>query len=122
MGEAGFGRKDGKRAPASPSWGLLLLDEHPHFGTKLSTFTSIKVFFGTGVAPTNGAAITGTQVGNVIQSINSASNSGGAFVNGGIITGLSAGTAYWFDASLASNNGANTAAMSNLSCNAFEVM
>jgi hypothetical protein len=86
------------------------------------TFTTIKIFFGTGTAPVNGAAITGTQIGNLIQPVNAASNIGSVFINGGVITGLTPGTAYWFDISVASSNVSNTATPSGLSCNAVEVM
>lgn len=77
-----------------------------------------KVFFGTGTAPINGAAITGTQIGNSVGLDEPASANQLQMANGGIITGLTPGTAYWFDLSLAASSG--TATFGALSCNAFE--
>lgn len=74
--------------------------------------------FGTGAAPANAAAATGTQVGN-IQTFNSTGASFAVpFKAGGIITGLTPGTAYWFDMSLAA--GGNTAGVTTVSCDAME--
>jgi hypothetical protein len=79
---------------------------------------TVKAFFGTGTAPSNAAAITGTQVGNnMVTAQNTAANQS-SFTQGGIITGLTPGTAYWFDLSLAV--GAGTGTLSSLSFNAME--
>lgn len=73
--------------------------------------------FGTGTAPTNGAAATGTTVGNtVISAVNPAAYLV-PFSAGGIITGLTVGTAYWFDLGLSGTSGAS---LTNLSFSAFE--
>lgn len=76
--------------------------------------------WGTGTAPVNGAALTGTQVGTSIR-IDTAG--GGSFsapmANSGIVTGLTPATAYWLDIALAQING-GTATILNVSCNAFE--
>ncbi len=81
--------------------------------------STIKTFFG-GTAPTNGAAIAGTQIGN--QSVIDApgANFKETFASGGIITGLTPGAAYWFDVSLASSSSSFTSSVLNLSCSAFE--
>lgn len=81
--------------------------------------TQIKVFFGTGTAPANAAAIAGTQVGNVLALDEPTATFQAAFANGGVITGLTPGTAYWFDLSLAASAGTST--MKNVSCNAVEL-
>lgn len=80
-----------------------------------------KLYYGTGTAPTNGAAITGTQAGN------SASIAGGGVTNlssmfmvSSIITGLTPGTAYWFDIVLNTSNAASAASIANITSNAFE--
>lgn len=62
--------------------------------------------FGTGTAPVNAAALTGTLVSSVPAQINaSAPNFLFPFRAGGIITGLTPGTTYWFDLSLSSSSG-----------------
>jgi len=77
--------------------------------------------WGTGTPPSNGAALSGTQVGGSIA-ITQPAGSGGfglSLANGGIITGLTPGTAYWFDIGLTASGG-GTATVANLSCNAME--
>lgn len=93
------------------------------FNTTASDGYTIKVYFGTSTAPTNGAATTGTQVGNGTGGTQPAGSGGFAnpFSNSGIITGLTPGTAYWFDLNVLAVTG-GTAAVSGLSCNALEVM
>jgi hypothetical protein len=83
--------------------------------------TTIKVFFGTGTAPANAAATTGTQVGNAVTADeHGTANLNAPFNNSGIITGLTPGTAYWFDLNVAASGG-NTGGVQTLSCNAFEL-
>ena len=93
-----------------------------YYGTSTHTtataLDTIQLRFGTGTGPAVAAAATGTQIGaNSVQEMPAA---GGfeSFALGGIVTGLTPGTAVWIDiATLA--NGA-TGNVSNLSCNAFE--
>ena len=61
-----------------------------------------EMLYGTGTAPSNGTAQTGTRVG---PSVGNSTGTQGAvpFSVGGIITGLSTGTAYWFDLALNAN-------------------
>lgn len=61
--------------------------------------TSMQIRYGTGTAPSNGAALTGTAVGNkpVYQPATAGANSG--FQCNGVITGLTPGTQYWIDLS-----------------------
>lgn len=75
--------------------------------------------FGTGTAPINGAASIGTSVGSTVQSLSSPANYQTPFNVGGIITGLSAGTAYWFDLAVSQGTG-GTASVGSLSCSADE--
>lgn len=80
--------------------------------------SNVGLRFGTGTAPTNGMAVTGTALGKQVF-VNPASAGGGApFCIAGIATGLTPGTAYWFDANLVA--GANTASITVCSCNAME--
>jgi hypothetical protein len=76
-------------------------------------------FYGTGTAPTNGAAATGTSVGPNVNAYISLGTAQYPFSNGGIITGLTPGTAYWFDEQVAAVN-AGTASLPAVSCNAVE--
>lgn len=84
----------------------------------ISQTMTMKVAYGTGVAPANAAAASGTQIGNSNQVDSGTANFKYSIINGGIITGLTAGTAYWFDVNLATSGG--TVAMINVSCNAYE--
>lgn len=79
----------------------------------------VQVRFGTGTAPVNGAAASGTQVGNTSAVSSTAANAAVGVANGGIITGLTPGTAYWFDLSMQPNGG-GTASFLNGSCTAME--
>lgn len=77
-----------------------------------------KVYWGTGAAPVNGAATTGTQVGASNNPDSGTANFHYPAVSGGIVTGLTPGTAYWFDANIGTTGG--TVTIINISCNAFE--
>lgn len=74
--------------------------------------------FGTGTAPANGVAVTGTTVGTTIAGTPGVSGANYPFATGGIITGLTPGTAYWFDLDSFASAGTNT--QSNISCNVME--
>lgn len=78
----------------------------------------VNVKYGTGTAPTNGAASTGTSLGAQIVGTSDANGSTIPFSAGGIITGLTPGTAYWFDLILAVNGGNGSTV--NINCNAQE--
>lgn len=70
--------------------------------------------YGTGTAPTNGAAATGTTTQASGSSTPALTNAGGFYFSlgfMGVITGLTAGTAYWMD--LQFNASANTANIAN---------
>lgn len=76
---------------------------------------------GTGAAPTNGAASTGTAVGNPVQLTNNA-NTAGLLVPVSAIgysTGLTVSTAYWYDVSLRAVTG-GTCAIFNITLVAIE--
>ena len=85
--------------------------------TALDT-TRVQAYFGTGTAPTNPTAVTGTSVGPLLPVASGTSNQSTAFSAGGIITGLTAGTAYWLDIALNVNAGTGTA--QSVWCNVFE--
>lgn len=80
--------------------------------------------YGTGAAPANGDALTGTVISGAPQAaIDTAANAVGFEVHG-TIGGLTIGTAYWFDLSCATipNGTVNSAGVvHNLSCDAVEL-
>jgi hypothetical protein len=80
--------------------------------------TALRANFGTGIAPSNGVAQTGTQIGNLQLYTSSAANSDAPAHIEGVITGLTVGTAYWFDAAV--NVGAGTGAIIDVHCVATE--
>jgi hypothetical protein len=77
------------------------------------------LFYGTGTAPVNQAASTGTGLGGTNMTA-AAANQTVSFANIGVATGLSPGTAYWFDLRLAAVT-AGTAIVANVSCTAYEM-
>ncbi len=76
--------------------------------------------YGTGTAPSNGAASTGTTIGNTAGPIPSVSGALTNFAVYGIVTGLSAGTTYWLDLQLRSVSG-GTSSLQAVTCAAFEI-
>jgi len=82
----------------------------------------ILVAYGTGTAPANAAAASGTTVGSTITwtALTSLLTNGVPFAKDVIITGLSAGTAYWFDIQLQAVTG-GTASILNLEVTAQEL-
>ena len=84
-----------------------------------SDATAYSIRYGTGTAPTSGAAASGTQIGPTYSSGGGANpNVGFVTTDVGIITGLSPGTAYWFDLAINAVVG-GTITASN-SCSAVE--
>jgi hypothetical protein len=74
--------------------------------------------YGTGAAPGNGAAFTGTALGQNVSFQPPSANNQAPFALAGLATGLTPGTALWFDIDLIA--GAGTASIASLSCNAME--
>jgi hypothetical protein len=77
-----------------------------------------QVRYGTGTAPANGAALTGTSVGNLGAQIDINGNGNNMFSMTRIITGLTPGTQIWIDIGLFAAGG--TASLKNLTCIAME--
>jgi hypothetical protein len=78
--------------------------------------------FGTGTAPTNGAAVTGTRFGaSTDQAIRAANfNAGSPFAIDAILA-LTPGTAYWFDIALDTLTAADTAQITSVGVTIFEL-
>jgi len=88
--------------------------------TNAGSGATIDLRYGTGTAPANGDAVTGTLVGiaQTNTSVSAAQKSG--FCVSGIITGLTLGTAYWIDLSLLKVT-AGTATITGVTISAVEV-
>jgi hypothetical protein len=80
-----------------------------------------RIRYGTGGAPANGAALTGTAAGPVqtFTVLSGSANTTYPFSVTANITGLTPGTAYWLDLSLASTSG--TATIINVGVSAIEI-
>lgn len=83
-----------------------------------------QIRYGTGTAPSNGDALTGTAVGNMAQVVNAAlallTPGNGNFTCNAVIAGLTLGTAYWIDQSLARIT-SGTASISGISISLIEI-
>lgn len=88
----------------------------------------VALTFGTGAAPSNGAAFSngcsgaqcGTQVGGAPRANGAAAGQLLPFTVSGVMTGLALGTPYWFDLSLASMT-AGTATITNAGATIMEI-
>ena len=80
----------------------------------------VQIRHGTGSAPANGAALTGTTVGGLVQFTMALGAQKVPFSIQGIVSGLTVGTAYWLDVGLAAIT-AGTANIRDLSVTAFEL-
>jgi hypothetical protein len=81
--------------------------------------SGIQARFGTGAAPANGAAASGTTIGPLTLVTSPTANAIGSFTVGGIVTGLTAGVAIWIDVGFLA--GANTTTLTAIMCVANEV-
>lgn len=83
-----------------------------------------QIRYGTGTAPTNGAALTGTTAGALAKIVNSLLAllvpGSGNFTCNAIVSGLTLGTTYWVDLSLARITG-GTATISGISISIIEL-
>jgi len=80
-------------------------------GTTAGTASLVQLRYGTGTAPANADAVTGTAVGSVISWLNTTYTAGDRypFTCLGHATLLTVGTAYWIDISLSGTGGTVTA-------------
>jgi hypothetical protein len=82
--------------------------------------------YGTGTAPANAAAVTGTAVG-VFQSYTNANtvlagDVATPFTAVGVVTGLTVGTAYWFDLAAESIGAASSVGIYHITAMSFEIL
>ena len=104
----------------------------PAFGTRVAVniegttspnvanIVSLLMKFGTGTAPTALAAATGTSVGSTVQAQSATNAANLPFHLSAVITGLTPGTAYWFDLDEFVNTGNNQFVTGSVSCNGHE--
>jgi hypothetical protein len=91
-------------------------------GTFLNTGGGVvaQLRYGTGTAPTGGAALTGTAFGGSITSVLAGGTEEVPFAIQAILSNLFLGTAYWIDLGVAAN-GAGTASVKSISLSAIEL-
>ncbi len=95
-------------------------------GTTLTNTAAVQITlggrYGTGAAPGNGAAVTGTRFGSgADRVIRAASTAAGVPFTVDAVISLTAGTAYWFDIALATLTAADTAQVNTVGAAIFEI-
>jgi hypothetical protein len=90
------------------------------FNATAGQSTRVQSYFGTGTAPANAAAVTGTSIGSLLSVTSTAVNASYSYTAGGIVTGLTPGTAYWLDVALDVTGGTGTT--NQVFCSAFEIL
>src|SRR6185312_870155 len=81
---------------------------------------TVQLRYGTGTAPTNGATLTGTQLGASQTNTEKVAAQNDGFCVTGIATGLTIGTAYWLDAAVNAVTG-GTASITGITIKANEI-
>lgn len=81
---------------------------------------TVQLSYGTGTAPTNGATLTGTQVGAIVSFTALTGVTIVPFAIQAIVSSLTVGTTYWLDAAVKAVT-SGTGAISNLSVSAIEL-
>ncbi|MEM3845051.1 MAG: hypothetical protein QXU98_05060 [Candidatus Parvarchaeota archaeon] len=74
---------------------------------------TVQLSYGTGTAPSNGAAATGTAVGSLLTVTSNAASQTVPFSLAYVISNLAVGNSFWFDLQVAAVTG-GTASVSNL--------
>lgn len=82
--------------------------------------TKIQLRYGTGTAPTTGAAATGTTVGSLVKYDTLVTAQTEQFVVQGVVTGLTVSTAYWYDVTFQTNT-TGTSSLETVTLSAFEL-
>jgi hypothetical protein len=90
------------------------------FNATATDSTRVQAYFGTGTAPAVAAPVTGTSIGGLLPILSATANQSLSFTAGGLVTGLTPGTAYWLDLALDVNAGTGTA--QTVFCSAHEVL
>jgi len=85
---------------------------------------NFKLCYGSGTAPSNGAAAAGTVVGGTYAggSVVAASSTPAAIYRTVIVTGLTVGVSYWFDLQAARNSGNTSVGAGNIEATLQELL
>jgi hypothetical protein len=112
----------GASAPITPnrSGTLLFIISGNAQNTTAGSAFAYQLRYGTGAAPANGAALAGTLAATQVNDLPNSTGNAVPFSTQGIITGLTIGTAYWFDLGLAAVI-AGTANVTGLTMSAGEL-
>lgn len=89
----------GTLTPARSTRALLIISGQMANAT-INDGATVQLRYGTGTAPINGAAVTGTQAGASQTSTSLVAASKSGFSIAAVVTGLTIGTAYWVDVAL----------------------
>jgi hypothetical protein len=119
----GLGSAGGQSANITPQIStqvLVIIAVGAQFNSGSSISTTSRLRYGTGTAPNNGAALTGTAVGAAWQSSAPAGQGGGATLLA-LITGLTIGTTYWLDLEVKTGTAGNTATVAAVAITAIEI-
>lgn len=92
-------------------------------GASTTMGVELRLYYGTGTAPSNGGALTGTAGASALRVQNTVAGSARdvPFSTQAIITGLAPATTYWIDLSQAQISGTVVATLTNISISAFEI-
>lgn len=88
--------------------------------TAIADGVTLQISYGTGTAPANAAALTGTQVGGIQKYVAATTAGKAPFCLAANVTGLTLGTAYWIDLAVADITG-GTADITDVTITAFEI-
>jgi hypothetical protein len=83
--------------------------------------TNVLLKYGTGTAPVNGAAQSGTTLGNIWTGTSVSANNQLPFTAFGLATGLILGTVYWLDVAIAASGGVGTSSILQGNIAAYEI-
>lgn len=109
----------GSTCKITPTYsGRLKVEFHGRTQNSSTAEISYQLRYGTGVAPSNGAAASGTTIDLGSTNYHSTAGEYICMYSGGIVTGLTPGTQYWFD--LTQLVTAGTGTMTNINFNAME--
>lgn len=98
---------------------VLLMVSGMALNSGIAGITGIQIRYGTGAAPANGDAFSGTAVGKIKHHVASTAAGKQGFMCVGVVTGLTVGTAYWIDLALTAS--ANNASVYDIDIDAVEL-
>lgn len=110
----------GSFTPTRSGAALIVISGTIFNATAIGDGAKTQIRYGTGTAPANAAALTGTAVGNLVQYVAATTAEKAPFSVNAIVTGLTRLTTYWIDLSLAAIT-AGTASLSDISISVVEL-